>query len=269
RALKKSGKVIYLTATPSQELYLRWKKKQLPCIQIPARYHGYPLPVPKIIVDKKMNRPRKEVLLSEETMEIIHESIEGDLSQLLVFVPTVILAIQVAEELRSAVRLPPFNNFDASWVQYSYSRDEDRETKREAFLRGDFPILVTTTLWERGITVEKVNVLVLFAHLENIFDERCLIQMAGRSGRNAAYPVGKVWFVGGRVTEGMKWARSRIRELNHEAKRRGYLLPVSTLWLDGWEGRINAERTDKGNKWAGSSTPFKLPFMPRQKGREK
>ena len=135
RALKKSGKVIYLTATPSQELYLRWKKKQLPCIQIPARYHGYPLPVPKIIVDKKMNRPRKEVLLSEETMEIIHESIEGDLSQLLVFVPTVILAIQVAEELRSAVRLPPFNNFDASWVQYSYSRDEDRETKR-GILRG-------------------------------------------------------------------------------------------------------------------------------------
>ena len=59
------------------------------------------------------------------------------------------------------------------------------------------------------------------------------------------------------------------KELNHEAKRRGYLLPVSTLWLDGWEGRINAERTDKGNKWAGSSTPFKLPFMPRQKGREK
>ena len=105
RALKKSGKVIYLTATPSQELYLRWKKKQLPCIQIPARYHGYPLPVPKIIVDKKMNRPRKEVLLSEETMEIIHESIEGDLSSRW-FSCSLHTGNQVAS-LGSVARLPP------------------------------------------------------------------------------------------------------------------------------------------------------------------
>jgi competence protein ComFA len=246
RTRKKSGKIIYLTATPSKDLYQRWKRNRLPCIQIPARYHGYPLPEPKLILSKAMGHSNGGITIPDTVVELIHETIEGDLSQLLIFVPSVMLGMQVAEELNKITQLPPFNNFEGTWVKFSHSRDEDREAKRDTFLRGDFPILVTTTIWERGVTVEKVNVLVLFAHVENIFDEPSLIQMAGRSGRSPTYPVGKVWFVGNKITRNMKQARAKIRELNNEAREKGYLKPESSLWLDRWEEKINARGMGKG-----------------------
>ncbi|NLO89877.1 MAG: DEAD/DEAH box helicase family protein [Clostridia bacterium] len=239
RARRKAGKIIYLTATPSGEIYERWRKRELSCIKIPARHHGYPLPEPKIVVEKKLRRASKGFNIPEIVVDLIHETLEGDLSQLLIFVPSVFLAIHVAEELNRITQLPPFNNFNGRWVEYSHGRDEDRELKRERFIKGEFPVLVTTTLWERGITVPRVNVLVLFADAEEIFDEAALIQMAGRAGRTSSYPMGKVWFVGSRVTKSMKSARGKIHQLNIEASEKGFLKPEGLQWLNGWEDKVN------------------------------
>ncbi len=109
------------------------------------------------------------------------------------------------------------------WVQASHAGDPRREQKRQAFSQGDFPILVTTTILERGITIPRVNVLVLFADAEKIFDEGSLVQMAGRVGRTAAYPQGKVWLVGSRISPAMRLAQARIREMNRRARALGYL----------------------------------------------
>ncbi|QGG47477.1 DEAD/DEAH box helicase [Heliorestis convoluta] len=76
---------------------------------------------------------------------------------------------------------------------------------------------------ERGITVPRANVVVLFAENERIYDERTLIQMAGRAGRSTERPFGEAWFVGTRVTASMKEAERSIRWLNEEARKKGYL----------------------------------------------
>jgi len=239
RARRKAGKIIYLTATPSGEIYERWKRKELSCVKIPARHHGYPLPEPKIIVEKKLYRTSKGIEIPEAVVDLIHETIEGDLSQLLIYVPSVFLAVNVAEELNRITRLPPFNNFKSRWVEYSHSRDEDRELKRDRFVKGEFPVLVTTTIWERGITVPRVNVLVLFADVEEIFDEAALIQMAGRAGRTSSYPLGKVWFMGSRVTKSMRSAQKKIHQMNVEAGEKGFLSPEGLQLLNGWEAKMN------------------------------
>jgi competence protein ComFA len=110
-----------------------------------------------------------------------------------------------------------------NWAQFCHARDPWRDQKRTGFSRGNFPILVTTTILERGITIAPVNVLVLFAESEKIFDEGTLVQMAGRTGRTEAYPEGKVWLVGASVSPAMRQARDRILEMNRIARDRGYL----------------------------------------------
>ena len=232
RAKAKDGKMIYMTATPSEEMLVRQKKGKLSCVWIPARYHGYPLPQPRILVEKHL--PFLEVgnRIPESIIQIIHETLEGDLAQLFIFVPSIEGGKRVAQALQRALRLPPFNDFQGSWVQFSHSRDEDRERKLSAFRKGEFPILVTTTICERGLTLQKVNVLVLFADSDRIFNASALVQMAGRSGRTKEYPLGKVWFAGSRCSREMKLAVERIKKINLQAWNMGYLRPDAGRYLE-------------------------------------
>lgn len=232
RARAKGGKTIYMTATPSEEMLARYRKGDLPCIWIPARHHGFPLPEPELLVEKKLPLMELGTVVPETLIEIIHETVEGDLAQLFVFVPSIELGQRISQALSQILRLPPFNDFDGSWVQFCHSRDEDREEKLRDFRRGKFPILVTTTICERGLTLQKVNVVVLFADRARVFDVSALIQMAGRSGRSREYPEGRVWFVGTRISREMKAARDRIRTMNLQALELGYLLPGSDFLLE-------------------------------------
>ena len=52
-------------------------------------------------------------------------------------------------------------------------------------------ILISTTLLERGITVEDVHVIV-YQGDHHVFDTRTLIQIAGRVGRKPNYPTGSI-----------------------------------------------------------------------------
>lgn len=232
RARAKGGKIIYMTATPSEEMLARQKKGDLACIWIPARHHGYPLPEPRLLAEKKLSLMRGGTTIPESIIDIIHETLEGDLAQLFIFVPSIETGQRVSETLRQVLRLPPFNDFDGSWVEFCHSRDEDREGKLTRFRRGKYPILVTTTICERGLTLHKVNVLVLFADSHRIFDVSALIQMAGRSGRSREYPMGKVWYAGTRCSVEMKKACERIKTMNLQAWNMGYLLPGSNFYLE-------------------------------------
>lgn len=232
RARAKGGKIIYMTATPSEDLLSRHKKKELPLVWIPARYHGYPLPQPGIVIEKRLALLERGNTIPERIIDIIHETLEGDLAQLFVFVPSIETGKRVAQVLHRAVRLPPFNDFEGQWVEFLHSRDEDREGKLAAFRKGKFPILVTTTICERGLTLPKVNVLVLFADYSRIFNASALIQMAGRSGRTMEDPGGKVWFAASRYSLEMKIACERIKRMNLQAWEMGYLRPETTFILD-------------------------------------
>jgi len=110
-------------------------------------------------------------------------------------------------------------------LRFSHARDAQRDRKRDDFKNGKFPLFVTTTIMERGITVKKANVLVLEADREQVFDEGTLIQMAGRAGRSAEYPQGEVVFAGKTISDAMRNARKKIIFLNRTAREQGYLKP--------------------------------------------
>ncbi|SJZ44392.1 DEAD/DEAH box helicase [Selenihalanaerobacter shriftii] len=221
RSCHLQGKIIYMTATPNNNLIDFEHEDDKILIKIPARYHGHPVPEPELVVTKLWyNKEAKEIKLSEKIFTIISQSIYQDLSQLFIFLPTRELVELVGEKLQE--ELPKING--ESWVQYSHAQDSKRDKKREEFCNGKYPILVATTIMERAITVPKANVLVLFADWDFIFDLPTLIQMAGRAGRSLEYPDGEVWFIGQQITSEMKKAKSRIQSLNQEARKKGYLI---------------------------------------------
>ena len=57
-----------------------------------------------------------------------------------------------------------------------------------------------------------------------VFDYRALVQMAGRAGRTAANPRGRVWFVCANESWHVRTAVGIIREMNAEAASRGLLV---------------------------------------------
>nr|WP_243237152.1 DEAD/DEAH box helicase [Heliobacterium chlorum] len=224
RSRKRHGPVILMTATPDGQMKGEVRAKRMQLVSIPARHHGHPLPVPQILLEKEWRWDREQLIFPEKLLTFLHRSVEGDLSQVFLFVPSVFLAHRVGESLKAATRLPPFNDFKGTWVEYSHSRDPDREAKRQRFSRQLFPIFVTTSIMERGITVPRANVVVLFAENERIYDERTLIQMAGRAGRSTERPYGDVWFVATKITAAMQEAVDAIHWLNGQAQKQGFLL---------------------------------------------
>lgn len=230
RAKKKSGKIIYMTATPDKGLLSQSQAKDWKKITISARYHGHPLPVPEIIIESNREKKgsmqgnnliKKDETISTTIWEIIKTSVLDERVQLFIFVPSINLAERIGNIIAKEIEGKGIG--PKEWVQFSHSKDSDREIKRQGFSRGDFPIFITTTIMERGITVPKSNVLVLYAHWEKIFDQGTLIQMAGRAGRSKDYPKGRVIFFGEKITDDMKEARKIIVSLNNQAITKGYI----------------------------------------------
>ncbi|MGI9953198.1 helicase-related protein [Moorellaceae bacterium AZ2] len=219
RSLRPRGQVLYMTATPSPELAAQARRGQLPVIYLPARPHGYPLPEPQIILARSLRRPGGR--LPRQIAECLHSSIIQDRASLLVFVPTVDLVAEVVSWLLGSWEAGGMRD----WARGCHAALPEREQVLTAFRRGDFPLLVSTTLLERGITLPRLNVMVLFAHHRRIFDQNTLVQIAGRAGRTAAFPQGRVWFVADRITPEMAEACRIIRSFNRLAFQRGYLRP--------------------------------------------
>ncbi len=211
RALRPDGKLIYLTATPTPQLRQQVRRGQAQQVTLPLRWHGHPLPVP---VSKRVRLPRPgqaawpiPPLLSE----IITASLEEDSCQLLIYVPSVRLAEQVGQALKV--------HFGSQQAEYIHARDPQRDVKRARFFAGEFPILVTTTSLERAVTIPRVNIVVLYADHATIFSTPVLMQIAGRAGRAAAYPTGKVYYLAERPSREMRQAIKQIQQLNLAARQ--------------------------------------------------
>lgn len=201
RALRPGGKRIFMTATPDQALLKKTKEKGWALVRIPVRPHGHPLPVPEVLIHPSLSeRPLK---LPSQVLAQIESS-----QRLFLFVPSVDLCQAVARELGKIIPK----------VTSCHAQDPKRDQKLLAFRRGEYRVLVATTVAERGITVPGVDVMVLFANRE-LFQERVLVQMAGRAGRAWDQPTGKVWFVAASQSEGIAKAISQIKEQNFEAER--------------------------------------------------
>lgn len=214
RALAQSrtpaGYTVYMTATPEVDWLAAARQGQMERVMIPARHHGHPLPVPAIWLDRAFTR-RGGPLQALPADRIAAEAAHGPL---LVFVPAIAAVDPVVAALRPAF---------SGGVAGTHSRDPDRERKRELLAAGKLQALVTTTVLERGVTIEGVHTTVLFADESWIFDSRTLVQIAGRVGRSARRPTGRVLFCAARRTPAMAEAIRQIEMLNETAWQAGYL----------------------------------------------
>ena len=86
-----------------------------------------------------------------------------------------------------------------------------------SFREGAIPLLVTTTILERGVTISNVAVCVLGAENE-VFDEAALVQISGRVGRDYKYPNGDILFFHYGQTIAMNKAIRQIKEMNREGE---------------------------------------------------
>ncbi|MBP1971176.1 competence protein ComFA [Virgibacillus natechei] len=211
RAKAKNSTTIYLTATPRQDHQYQIMRKKLAHIFVPIRFHGQPLPVPtmKMVLSLKKDLTKHEAPTA--FIKWLRKRENAD-RQLLIFVPTILLAEALKEHL--AVRLVNEGVFQSGDNLIAvHASDSDREDKVQLFREKKVDALVTTTILERGVTFPSVDVAILDAGHE-VFDEAALVQIAGRAGRSPDDPTGEVVFFHEGKTDAMVAAIQSITAMN-------------------------------------------------------
>ncbi|NGP44945.1 DEAD/DEAH box helicase family protein [Bacillaceae bacterium SIJ1] len=205
QAAKPRCAIIYLTATPSQEMKQQIKQKKLAVVRIPARYHGKPLPEPTfqrlLFGERHFQQQRIPLGLKKRLNRWLDER-----RPVFLFVPTV---KDVAAMVELVQRITPK-------VAGVHAEDAERIEKVQAFRKQEIAVLVTTSILERGVTIPYVAVAVWQAH-HAIFTESALVQICGRVGRSIDDPLGDIVLFHEGLTKDMLAARSHIQDMNHLA----------------------------------------------------
>lgn len=238
QALARQGRIIYLTATPPAGLEARVAIGEVAAVVIPRRHHGHPLPVPRWEPVGRLRwklRHGEPIPAVERLLNIVRQTA----GRLLVFVPRVADVPQVVRWWRRQ-----FAEM-ADQVDGVHAGDPNRDEKVAAFRGGHLQVLVTTTILERGVTVPRCHVLVMEADAP-VFDAAALVQIAGRAGRDAAFPSGEVWFCSEFRTEAMVQACRQIKEMNRQAEKCGVEEGESVPMLRGHRGmRMAREKSPR------------------------
>lgn len=172
---KKTGAVVhYITATPSKELLRKVKNVST----ISTRFHGHPLPVPRFDSLWNYSKHIKKGRLPIKLKQWIGKRRELN-EPFLLFFPTIDL-------MEKAV--PLFED-----VPSVHAEDPLRKEKVMMLRNKQVPGLLTTTILERGITIENLQVAVIGAD-EPVFTSSALIQISGRAGRSSEFPKGDIVF---------------------------------------------------------------------------
>ncbi|MFK9115384.1 DEAD/DEAH box helicase [Peribacillus frigoritolerans] len=211
KSKKVSAATIYLTATPSKRMQRLYRSGKLKAFIIPARYHRQPIPVPEM----KWSGNWQKLFLQQKIPSKINAWVSERLSQnipFLLFFPS----IRVMEQV-----LPLFQRLSPE-LSIVHSRHPDRKEKVMALRNGLVPGLLTTTILERGVTIERLEVAVIGAEHE-VFSDSALVQIAGRVGRSFANPSGTVTFFHYGKSEAMAEAVHHIQMMNKNAMKRGLL----------------------------------------------
>lgn len=207
KAKKEQSATIYLSATPNKTFQQKVKAKQLPAAIIPVRFHGHPLPVPTFHWCGNWRTQLKKHKLSRPVQKWIDRHLLIK-KQAFLFVPSIQALLTIVSILQQK----------DPRILGVHAEDPERNQKVQAFRNGAIPILVTTTILERGVTVPNTDVAVYGAD-DKIFTDSALVQIAGRVGRSAASPTGEVSFFHYGKTTAMIEAKFQIEKMNVLAKR--------------------------------------------------
>lgn len=198
KSLKPGAPVIYISATPSRKLLESVPNQS----KIFRRFHGHPLPVPVYRPLWNYKRAFRSRRIPSKLADWVRERLDRQ-EPFMLFFPTIEMICQV-EALFKALD---------SRIQAVHSKDPERKEKVMQLRRGEIPGVLTSTILERGVTIENVHVGIVGAD-EAVFESSALIQMAGRAGRSSAYPDGQVIFFHNGVSWQMDEARNNIQSYN-------------------------------------------------------
>ena len=213
RAVKPTGRLVFMTATPSKlELY-KIQHHQLSYSLLPARFHRHPLVVPLFKELRNWDRALEKKKISQELYSWMKKRLD-EKTPFLVFVSTIV-QIPAVEEMMSRA----FPNASFSSVS---SQEEQRQERIQQMRDGKLDFLITTTILERGVTFYGIDVAVTESQ-EEIFTREVLVQIAGRVGRSVNHPGGEVVYFYEGMSRAMKQAKKEIESLNEEARKRGLI----------------------------------------------
>ncbi len=203
---------IFVTATPERKWQLECSEGKRNYVKIPARYHGFPLPVPRNcwIGDwqKQLNKKR----ISKKVIAWIMSYIKAK-KPILIFFPKIDVMFKFSEVMEQ---------YGFRRLTTVHSADKLRKEKVQQLRDGTIQVLLTTTILERGVTFTDVQVAV-FGSDGSIFTEAALVQIAGRAGRKKDFPTGEVCFFHFGKTCEMKRAIQHIEIMNKTAWEEGLL----------------------------------------------
>ncbi|WHY66346.1 DEAD/DEAH box helicase [Neobacillus sp. SuZ13] len=211
QARKTSSAMIYLTATPNQKWQRECRTGKRTFTTIPARFHRHPLPVPEFEWCGNWQKQLQKNKLPNNVLRWITERIHAN-KQALVFFPHIPLMEKALPILRQL----------ATTIEAVHAEDPDRKEKVQRMRSKDIPLLLTTTILERGVTFPNIDVAVVGAE-DAVFSESALVQIAGRAGRSKDYPEGVVTYFHYGKTEDMVRARKQIVRMNREGIKRELL----------------------------------------------
>ena len=96
---------------------------------------------------------------------------------------------------------------------YVYSDLVDRDKNINNFKNKKYQFIFATTVLERGITINDVNVIVLIFN-KGVFDKSSLVQMLGRVGRNFNNPIGDAYILSSVLDDEIKQAIDDLKRAN-------------------------------------------------------
>ncbi len=203
-ALKKKGRLVYLTATPSKKIIEKINKKELERSQLAKRYHGYRLPTPACHFDYFLVSRLEQGRLSKFFLDILNKQEKG----CLIFFPNIERMVKCFYLLQK--------KFPDKRITIVYANEANREEKIKKMRNKQIDWLLTTTILERGVTFENVDVIVFEAHHRS-FTKASLVQISGRVGRKKEYPTGNIYFLHSGRTQNIKEAINEIGQMNERA----------------------------------------------------
>jgi competence protein ComFA len=216
RSLKCNGRLVIMTATPDKTMVEKAHAGKIPYVSIPARYHRQPLIIPELIkLDIKFTENPNRSWEPPAYVQQFLLKVKSEGRKALIFLPT----IKLIEEFGAA--LVKWAGIKGVRGECAHSRSVNRAEVKTGILNREIDFLVTSTIFERGITIPDLDVLVLFADNQTIFDSRTLIQIAGRASRLG--DPAQVIFVAKTISGAMKECCQWIETMNREGFKLGYL----------------------------------------------
>ena len=194
RSLK--ANLLLMTATITDNEKEKFKNNKFEIIELYQRFHGYKMPVPKIVLKTGIF---KLLYLLKKVKEFVDNK-----KPLLIFVGYI----------KDSINLFTFINIFVKGGAYLNSKVEKRENIINEFKRGELKYIVTTSVLERGVTLSNLQVIVYDSY-KNVFDSQTLIQISGRVGRKKEFPNGEIIFLSYKKTKEMENAIKTIIKENN------------------------------------------------------